>query len=614
MSNLFQPTALVGAIAIAMGCSTAASAQQTSETAVNTSLETLVVTATRSEEKIKDVPARISIIEPQILEQSPIASLPDLLKTDAAINMVQSGGYGQTASIFLRGSNSNQTLVLRDGVRLNSISTGTASLPFIDTTDIKQIEVLKGPASVLYGTDAIGGVVQLVSKTPEKSSAFITGEIGENSTYKTLIGAEVAENGFYAQVRGQHLETDGTPVKESKNAPDAAFDQTGYSAKFGVEKEKYALSLNYSENKGNSQYDNYGASTNQDFKNEIVNLKGRLNITPNIELNARVSQFKDDLEQNDTNYQGTYDFVHSTTQEAELYGKWQFTPSQNVLIGSTYQNVDGDVVSFGNPYAADVNSQGYYVQHQYNSNRLNTQIGLRVEDNEKYGTHTIGQIAARYQILPLTSIYTNIGTAFRSPTLNELYSSYGNPDLKPEESTSYEIGLDQTLSYGFTTGISLYRTEVENLIDATSITGYIFKNIDQATFEGSEVYLKWQGENLYVNAGYNYVRSKNDKTNEDLSRRPRQNASITAGWQDRKYGLSTTLMANSSYDNTAYDDITISGHLRVDMNGYYNVNDAVKLFANIQNIGDSNYRTAYSNGSYYINGGRLATAGVTFRY
>ena len=97
MSNLFQPTALVGAIAIAMGCSTAASAQQTSETAVNTSLETLVVTATRSEEKIKDVPARINIIEPKILEQSPIASLPQLLQTDASINMVQSGGYGQTA-------------------------------------------------------------------------------------------------------------------------------------------------------------------------------------------------------------------------------------------------------------------------------------------------------------------------------------------------------------------------------------------------------------------------------------------------------------------------------------------------------------------------------------
>ena len=136
--------------------------------------------------------------------------------TDPAITVVQSGGYGQASSIFLRGAESDQALVLRDSVRLNSATSGAASLPFIDTTDIKQIEVLKGPASVLYGTDAIGGVVQLITKTPTKNSAFITGEMGENNTYKSIIGADFAQDGYYAQVRGQRLETDGTPVKDSK--------------------------------------------------------------------------------------------------------------------------------------------------------------------------------------------------------------------------------------------------------------------------------------------------------------------------------------------------------------------------------------------------------------
>lgn len=614
MSTLFQPTALVGAIALAMGFSTSVfAAESQDQRVVNAALDTLVVTATRSEEKIENVPARISIIEPQILEQSPIASLPDLLMTDAAINMVQSGGYGQTASIFLRGTNSNQTLILRDGVRLNSATTGTASLPFIDTTDIQQIEVLKGPASVLYGTDAIGGVVQLVSKTPEKNSAFATGEIGENSTYKTLAGADLAENGFYAQIRGQHLETDGTPVKESKNAPNAAFDQTGYSAKFGVEKQKYALSLDYSENEGNSKYDSNGAVVNQDFKNEIVNLKGRINLTPSVEVNARVSQFKDDIDQNDLNYLGTYDFVHSTTQEAELYSKWHFTPSQNILLGTTFQNIDGDVVSYGSPYAADVDSQGYYVQHQYNANGLNTQLGLRVEDNEKFGTHTVAQGAVRYQLLPLTSIYANIGSAFKAPTLNDMYAYGGNPDLNPEESISYEIGLDQKLAYNISTGFSLYSTKVDSLIDYDN-TKNLMENIDKAKMEGGEAYIKWQDDNLYINLGYNYVDAKDEKTNASLSRRPRQSAALTTGWADNKIGFSTTLTANSSYDNSAYDDITIPGHLRIDMHSFYNINPNMKVFANIQNIGDTGYKTAYGSGSYYINGGRLASAGVTFRY
>ncbi|EOR09697.1 TonB-dependent receptor [Acinetobacter sp. ANC 3926] len=607
MSTVFKPTRLVGAIAIAMGFSSPAFAQDQSSDKTAT-LDTIVVTASRTEQKISEVPARINIIEPKILEQSPIASLPQLLETDASINMVQSGGYGQAASIFLRGGNSNQTLVLRDGVRLNSATSGTASLPFIDTTDIKQIEVLKGPASVLYGTDAISGVVQLISKTPEKTSAFVTGEIGENKTYKSVIGADLAENGFYAQIRGQRLETDGTPVKDVKNAATASFDQKGYSAKIGVEKEQYAASVDYSENQGSSDYDNFGKLVSQDFKNEIINVKGRLNILENLALHARFSQFKDEIDQNNST-----DFVHSKTQESEIYGQWGFSPNQQILVGATHRNIDGDVLSYGSPYQEDIDSTGYYIQHKYDQAGLNTQVGVRVEDNEKFGTHTVAQGSVRYQVLPLTSVYANIGSAFKAPTLNDMYAYGGNPDLKPEESLSYEIGLDQKLAYNISTGLSLYTTEVDNLIDFDGVLNQM-RNLEKAKMEGSELYVKWQGENLFTNLSYNYVRAKNKKNDEDLSRRPRQNIALTAGWTDEQYTFSTTMLANGDYDNSAFDNVQIPGHFRVDMHGQYKVNKNVDVFANIQNVGDSKYRTAYGSGSYYINGGRLASAGVTFRY
>ena len=607
MSIYFQPTYLVGAIAMAMGFSSPVFAQDQASDKTAT-LDTIVVTASRSEQKIEDVPARINIIEPKILQQSPIASLPQLLETDASINMVQSGGYGQAASIFLRGGNSNQTLVLRDGVRLNSATSGTASLPFIDTTDIKQIEVLKGPASVLYGTDAISGVVQLISKTPEKTSAFVTGEIGENKTYKSVIGADLAENGVYAQIRGQRLETDGTPVKDVKNAAAASFDQKGYSAKIGVEKEQYAASVDYSENQGSSDYDNFGKLVSQDFKNEIINVKGRLNILENLALHARFSQFKDEIEQNNST-----DFVHSKTQESEIYGQWGFMPNQQFLVGVTHRNIDGDVLSYGSPYQEDIDSTGYYIQHKYDQAGLNTQVGVRVEDNEKFGTHTVAQGSVRYQVLPLTSVYANIGSAFKAPTLNDMYAYGGNPDLKPEESLSYEIGLDQKLAYNISTGLSLYTTEVDNLIDFDGVLNQM-RNLEKAKMEGSELYVKWQGENLFTNLSYNYVRAKDKKNDEDLSRRPRQNIALTAGWTDEQYTFSTTMLANGDYDNSAFDNAQIPGHFRVDMHGQYKVNKNVDIFANIQNVGDSKYRTAYGSGSYYINGGRLASAGVTFRY
>ncbi len=612
MSTIFQPTRLVGAIAIAMGFSSTTFAQDQSS-AKTATLDTIVVTASRTEEKLKNVPARINIIEPKILEQSPISSLPQLLQTDASINMVQSGGYGQAASIFLRGGNSNQTLVLRDGVRLNSNTSGTASLPFIDTTDIKQIEVLKGPASVLYGTDAISGVVQLISKTPEKTAAFVTGEIGENKTYKSVIGADLAENGFYAQIRGQRLETDGTPVKDIKNAADASFDQKGYSAKIGVEKEQYAASADYSENQGYSDYDSSGKLVSQDFKNEIINIKGRLNILENLALHARFSQFKDEIDQNNST-----DFVHSKTQESEIYGQWSFTPNQKLLVGATHRNIDGDVISYGTPYQEDIDSTGYYIQHKYDQAGLNTQVGIRVEDNEKFGTHTVAQGSVRYQVLPLTSVYANIGSAFKAPTLNDMYAFGGNPNLKPEESLSYEIGLDQKLAYNISTGLSLYTTEVDNLIAFDGVLNQM-SNVEKAKMEGSELYVKWQGENLFTNLSYNYVRAKDKKNDEDLTRRPRQSLSLTTGWDDGEYGVSTSIVAKSNSKDFAdwpsTTPTTTPGYVTTNVNVYWQPIPMVKLFANIENIGDVNYKTAYNgNGVYYINGGRQASAGVTFRY
>ena len=621
MLTLFKPTALVGAIALAMGFSTTVSA----ESAVNSSskLQPIVITATRSEEKIENIPARISIIEPHILEQSPIAELPHLLMADAAINMVQSGGFGQTASIFIRGTNSEHALILRDGARLNTASTGAANLAFLDTTDIKQIEVLKGPASVLYGTDAIGGVVQIISKSPEKTGAFVTTEMGEQNTYKTVIGADLKENGIYAQIRGQRLETDGSKVTDLKgtNIDTASYDQRGYSAKFGIDKQNYAASIDYSINEGTSQYDAYlsnGSLMSQDFENEIINARGRINLNDAVELNARLSQFKDQLDQKESP-----DFVHSTTQEAEANVKWKFTPHQNVLVGVTHQQLDGDVLSYGAPYNEKVDSTGYFVQHQYQNNGLNTQLGVRVEDNEKYGTHTVAQGGIRYQLLPLTSVYANIGTAFKAPTLNDMYGFGGNPNLHPEESISYEIGIDQKLNYNISTGLSAYYTKVDNLIESkcvavcngdwvTTFPVYQNINIDKASMQGGEFYAKWQQDDLFLKTGFNYVKAMNEDTDKELDRRPRRSLTVTTGLQNEVYGISASFSAKSKAQD--YQQMT-PGYATVDLNGYWNINPNVKVFANVENVGDVQYKTAsYNPGIYYVDGGRLASAGVTFKY
>ncbi len=622
MSIYFQPTALVGAIAIAMGLSTTVSANANTETlpkeSIQTSLDTIVVTATRSEEKIENVPARISIIEPKILEQSSITSFPQILKNDASINMVQSGGFGQQSSIFLRGTESDHTLVMRDGVRLNTTTSSAASLPFIDTTDVEQIEILKGPASVLYGTDAIGGVVHIITKTPQKSGAFLTGEIGENKTYKSSIGADFAENGIYAQIRGQRLESDGTPILNNQKR-NYSYDQKGYSAKLGVEKDNYSASIDYSTNEGLNEFNKYGSLEVTDFRNEIVNLKGSVKFANQFELNARLSQFKDAAD-----YLVSPSYIHSISSEAELFGKWNFTTSQNILLGTTQRKLEAKTSTLNE----EIDSAGYYIQHQLNTDKLHTQVGLRVEDNEKFGTHTVAQGAVRYDFSPITSVYTNIGTAFKAPTLNDLYANWGgNPDLKPEESISYEIGIDQKLPFNILVGASTFYTEIDNLITSKCISNcpswsssdWKNINIDQASILGAELYAKWKLEDYFISTNYQYAKSKDEQTNDDLLRRPRHSLTVSAGIQNDVYGLSTSIIAKSKAKDFADDEndplTNLPGYATVDFNAYWNVNPNIKLFTNIENMGDVKFKTAY-NGSntYYINGGRQASVGVTFKY
>lgn len=580
-------------------------------------LDTIVVTATRAEENITDVPARISIIEPQVLAQSPIAELPHLLMTDASLNMVQSGGYGQQASIFTRGTNSTHTLVLRDGVRLNGVSAGLTPLALLDTTDIKQIEVLKGPASVLYGTDAIGGVVQLITKTPEKNGAFITTELGENHTYKAVVGADFIENGIYAQVRGQRLESDGTPILNTQNAEDASYDQKGLSAKFGIEKEHYASSIDFSHNQGNNVYDLSGVATAQDFENQVINLKARFNLNDHLAIHTRLSQFKDNIFQIDAP-----DFVKNTTHEAEIYSQWQINPQHRVLAGVSHKNLEADVLSISEwntvDYDESTQSNGYFIQHQYKNDQFTTQAGIRLEDHENFGSQTIGQIAARYFLNSTTNIYSNIGTAFRAPTSNDLYAtSWGaNPNLKPEESFSYEIGFDHQIQSNLNLGMSAYRNQVDELI---SFDNDKLNNVNKATFTGGELNLDWQHQGLFASLSYAFVQAKNEITKQDLTRRPRHSTTLSAGWQEDRFGLSASVSAKSSATDFADWPSTTPTktprYVTADLNSYYHVQPHVKLFANVQNIADVKYKTAYNGyGVYYINGGRLASVGLTLTY
>ena len=620
MSTLFQPTALVGAIALAMGFSTSVSAQDSSNV-VNASLDTLVITATRSEEKIGNVPARISVIDQNAIKKNPALNLSDLIQQDPSVYVKQSGGMGQISEIGLRGTKAVHTLVLKDGARLNSQNElGPLYPAYLDTSDIQQIEILKGPASIQYGSDAIGGVVQLISKKPVKSGAELIGIYGENNTYKTIAKADlVTDQGFYAQVGGQRLESDGTRIFESQDKSDnASYDQKGYNAKVGYFQENQIdASASISENKGTSIFSNdYITNTApRNFVNRVINAKVDYNILQNLILGAHFANVQD--KQDVPAYGSKYDTENNQT---DLNLKWKFTPHQNILIGTTYNDANYQTNTIINNDQS-VASTGYYLQHQFKNELFDTQVGLRVEDNELFGSHTVGQGAIRYHFLPNASVYANIGSAFRAPTLNELYSQWGgNENLEPEESISYELGFNYAITDNLATSFSVYRTNVDNLIVYSDSMN---QNVGKANFTGGEAGLKWKQDDLFLATEYAYVESENKATGLEIAYRPKQTFTLTTGLENPVYGISTSLIARShSNASNSANSIKVPGYATVDFNAYWNINPTVKVFTNIQNIGDVQYREVYKAASswdkspedWYINGGRLASAGVTFRY
>ncbi|MCO8054350.1 TonB-dependent receptor plug domain-containing protein [Acinetobacter towneri] len=620
MSTLFQPTALVGAIALAMGFSTSVSAQDSSNV-VNASLDTLVITATRSEEKIGNVPARISVIDQNAIKKNPALNLSDLIQQDPSVYVKQSGGMGQISEIGLRGTKAVHTLVLKDGARLNSQNElGPLYPAYLDTSDVQQIEILKGPASVQYGSDAIGGVVQLISKKPVKSGAELTGIYGENNTYKTILKADlVTDQGFYAQVGGQRLESDGTRIFESQDKSDnASYDQKGYNAKIGYFQENQIdASASISENKGISIFSNdYITNTApRNFVNRVINAKVDYNILQNLILGAHFANVQD--KQDVPSYFTQY---NTENNQSDLNLKWKFTPNQNILVGATYNDANYKTSSIKNQDQS-VNSTGYYLQHQFKNELFDTQVGLRVEDHELFGSHTVGQGAIRYHFLPNASVYANIGSAFRAPTLNELYSQWGgNENLEPEESISYELGFDYAITDNLATSFSVYRTNVDNLIVYSDSMN---QNVGEANFTGGEAGLKWKQDDLFLATEYAYVESENKATGLEIAYRPKQTLTFTAGLENAVYGLSTSVIARSHANaSNSANSVKVPGYATVDFNAYWNINPTVKIFTNIQNIGDVQYREVYKAASswdnspedWYINGGRFASAGVTFRY
>ena len=457
-------------------------------------LDEIVVTATRIEQPLKQSLNDVSVISQKDIQESQAVDVPGVLKSLAGVEVTQAGGIGQPSSLFLRGTNSSHTLILLDGVRINSATSGATAIDQLMLDQIDHIEVVRGNVSSLYGSEAIGGVIQIFTKRGKGDPAFnVSGGIGSLNTQRLSAGFGGEANNTAFNLQLSKYKTDGVSAINANMVPTANPDKDGYdntslsgNLRFAFNRD-HVLTASVWGSDGAVQYDSYGFGVlPQDVHTAKAKLRkysiGAENKFSEIwQSKLQLAQGVDDS-QNFTNGLPSWNIK----TESEQMG-WQNTLNfggQRVLLG--LENLK-QTVSSNTPYTQPdrrVNSALAGYTGQFNAHQV--QVNLRQDRYSDFGTANTWLAGYGYELSEAWRVTASLSTAFKAPTFNDMYSPPawgGNPSLLPEHSRNAEIGLHYAAN-GQRVGAVYFDNRLRDLIVYQFPTTV---NLNQARSDGIEI-------------------------------------------------------------------------------------------------------------------------------
>lgn len=596
-----------------------------------TDLDEVVVTATRTRRALADSLAPVEVIDRAQIERSQARDLPDLLRGRAGVSLSNQGGAGKLTTLFLRGSESDHVLVLLDGVRVGSATSGLAAFQDFPLGLIDRIEIVRGPRSSLYGSEAIGGVIQIFTRRDRdgvrpRASATV-GSHGE-AAGDAGIGGSVGRGWFGVDAAYRH--TDGfdacqvaTPSPFSGgcfiSAPEP--DDDGYRNR--------ALSLRGGLQAGDTvQVDAHAlrAEGRNAFDGDFTNLSktrqqvvgGRVAWTPSDALTLQVSAGRntdasDNFLRKVDAFSGAFversvGYFDTDRDSATLQGDLALSEGQVLTLGADWlrDRVDSSTVFD----RRERDNRAVFAQYQGRAGAHAFEISLRHDDNAQFGSHVTGGAAWGWSFAERWRAIAGYGTAFKAPTFNELYFPFfGNPDLRPEESRSAELGLRFD---GARTDwrIDAFETRVEDLIAFDAALG-LPNNLDRARLRGIEagVDVRFAGWDLDASAGWLDTENRSAANDGNaLPRRARHNARVQL---DRAFGAFRFGVTGVA-EGARYDDVAntrrLDPYATLDLRGEFAFARDWTLQARLANVFDERYETA----SFYRQPGREWF--VTLRY
>ena len=589
-----------------------------------TTLQPVVITATRSATPLNEIASSITVITADDIAQQNKSDVASLLREVPGVTVANSGGFGQTTRVFMRGTNSNHVLVMMDGVRLNDPSDPGDAFDFsnLNTDNIEQIEVLRGAQSTLYGSEAIGGVINIITKTG-KGKPSLTGfaEYGRYNSTREGVGSsgEIGRTSYSFTATDNH--TNGISALDKQFGGTEKDGNGTYTFAGNVASkltENFTAKINARYSRVNTDFDSPGSfirpSDDPLPENDSRQFNGRVAG----ELKLYGGQWVQELGVSTLNLNRSQITEYFDSSFNDLFGRQQEIGSRQTVDWIHHLKVAQDnMLTFGGEIYSD-HFKTLSLAEQNNDNRavfaddqftidknFFMNVAAREDFNESYGAQFTWKLAPGYHITQTgTTLKMTYGTAFKAPSLSQLYDpSFGNPALNPEKSKGWDAGFEQALLKDkLVFGATAFRNDIQQLIGNANTPPFAAINTGKARTEGVESTATFKPIKTWsLTASHTYTLSENRSGDSELLRRPRHmvNVGTTYNYSDAgDVGLNARY-SGSRRDidfNIPFGSVYVKSYTALDLSTNYKINPNLSLYGRVDNVLNKHYEEVFGYG------------------
>ena len=555
-------------------------------------LDPVVVTATGAPVPQSQTLANTLVISRDEIEQSQASDVAELLQAYAGLDVERSGGIGQLAYVRIRGGETDHTLLLIDGVRLNP-ATGGPTLQNLSPDLIERIEILKGPRSTLYGPDAMSGVIHIITRRAEKSGVSGRIGVGRDNTLSGNAEFNHADSEKQLGLNVEQTKSDGIPPCAGDTL-DRGYQRTSVQLNGQLQAGDVTLAGRAFDTSGNARYMDYcgfgNSPLDQDFRQQSVAVDASLRPTENWQTQLAFSRVVDDLQQT----LGA-DFVRTTRPQIDWRNTLDLGP-HSLGFGASAAREKADILSFGTPIAEDRDIYSVHLQDDLNIGRHHALLGLAYADHDGYGSSSTWNAEYGFDLFTQTRLILAAGTGFRAPNAFERFPGYGgNPNLDAEESRNLEAGLRQRIGRTHHIDLRVFRTDTDDLI---AYVGGTAQNIKQFRNEGIDLSYRWRTEHWAATLTGLLQDPVDRSADQPLQRRARRSLGARLERQLGPHSVAVSMQSTSGRPDTNFSTfpsapVTVPGYALLNLYGTLQLSPNWQLQARADNLLDKRYETAF---------------------